>query len=419
MFASWLHRHLYGCLLPLAVFWLVATAMPVCAQFPFTISGNQHKAVVPFKFLRNMLVIQVQINHRGPYNFILDTGCGTMLITDPALLDSLNLKYKKKLKILGLGEGEDLDAWMVSNLKIKIKGTECENMSAAILTKDVLDLSAFAGIPIHGLIGFDFFNSFPVKIDFADSTLTAFSTHKLPCWRKGNRLELKIEDKKPYLSASINFKQGFTLPAKLLVDLGAGHPLSIESGWNSSNAMPDKYITEANLGVGLSGPINGYMSRVNQMAIGNYQFHQVIAAFPDSCCQSDKVMEVKRDGSIGIDLLKRFVLLFDYQQGYLYLKPNYNYKEPFERDMSGMEYYAAGNDYRRIIVGRVEPGSAADLLGIEKDDEILAINFKEVSRMNLQEIDEILRSKNDRTLLLEVMHHNVQSKVLLTLKRRI
>ncbi|MVN22453.1 aspartyl protease family protein [Mucilaginibacter arboris] len=397
---------------------LTAIAMPVCGQ-TFTISNGQHKALVPFRFIRNMLVVQVQINNRGPYNFILDTGCGLMLITDPLLVDSLSLKYKKRVKVTGLGEGEDLDAWMVPVLDVKIKGIEGKNISAAILSKDVLDLSSFAGIHIHGLIGYDFFNSFPVKINFTDSTLTAFSTHKVPVWRKGTKIPLNIEDKKPYLNANINFKEGCGLPLKLMVDLGAGHPLSVENGWNSSSTMPDKFITAANLGVGLSGPINGFMSRVDEMKIGNYQFRQVITAFPDSCSAMDKVTTIKRDGSIGIDLLKRFVLLFDYQQGYLYLKPSYNLKEPFEHDMSGLEYFAAGNDFHRIIVCRVEPGSAADQLGIEKDDELLSINFKEVSRMSLQEIDEILRSKNDRTLLLEVMHQNIPARLLLTLKRRI
>lgn len=75
--------------------------------------------------------------------------------------------------------------------------------------------------------------------------------------------------------------------------------------------------------------------------IGSYKFKQVITAFPDSCSVMSKLADTKRNGSIGINLLKRFVVLFDYQQGHLYLKPNYNFKQPFEHDMSGTEYYAA------------------------------------------------------------------------------
>ncbi|MGI4806482.1 MAG: aspartyl protease family protein, partial [Janthinobacterium lividum] len=173
-----LQHHPLRCVLLLAVFWLTGIALSGQAQ-DFTLSGNRFKAVIPFRLIRNMLIIQLQINQHGPYNFILDTGCGIMLITDPLLLDSINIKYKKKVKVIGLGEGADLDAWMVPELKIKIKGVESEHISAAILATDVLDLSAFAGMRIHGLIGYDFFNSFPVKINFADSSLTVFSPKKM------------------------------------------------------------------------------------------------------------------------------------------------------------------------------------------------------------------------------------------------
>ncbi len=418
MLASCLQRYLCRYVLWLAIFWPAAIVLPACAQ-TFTIPAHEHKVVIPFHFIRNMLVIQLKINHCGPYNFILDTGCGAMLITDPLLVDSLNIKYKKKVKVTGLGEGSDLNAWMVPTLDVNIKGIEAKGLSAAILTKDVLEISAFAGIPIHGLIGYDFFNSFPVKVNFADSTITAFNPEKTPVWRKSNPVSLLIEGKKPYINANVSFNQNINLPVKLLVDLGAGHSLSIENGWNNCNSMPAKFITAANLGVGLSGPINGYMGRINQMAIGNYKFQQVITAFPDSCSAMDKVFTVKRDGSIGVDVLKRFLILFDYPHNKLYLKPNCAYKTPFEHDMSGMEYYAAGDNFKRIIVCRVEPGSAADGIGIEKDDEIVAINFKEVARMTLQEIDQIFRSKNDRTVLLQLMRQNTMAKLLLTLKRRI
>ncbi|RZL02538.1 MAG: PDZ domain-containing protein, partial [Pedobacter sp.] len=82
-------------------------------------------------------------------------------------------------------------------------------------------------------------------------------------------------------------------------------------------------------------------------------------------------------------------------------------------------YYAGGKDYKRIIINRIEPGSAADLIGLEKDDEITAINFKPVHKMTLEEIDEIFRSKDNRAVVLRVYHDNEYDSVVLKLKRRI
>ena len=96
-----------------------------------------------------------------------------------------------------------------------------------------------------------------------------------------------------------------------------------------------------------------------------------------------------------------------------------NFGEPFEHDMSGIEYYAAGEGFKHLIISRVEPGSAADEVGLEKDDEITAINFKPVGDMTLEQIDDIFKSKDQRSLLIEVYHDHKFDRVILTLKRRI
>jgi C-terminal processing protease CtpA/Prc len=130
-------------------------------------------------------------------------------------------------------------------------------------------------------------------------------------------------------------------------------------------------------------------------------------------------MTVRRDGNLGIGILKRFTVVLDYADKAMYLKPNQTFRDPFEHDMSGIEYYAAGDGFKHLIISRVEPGSAADEVGLERDDEITSINFKPVGDMTLEEIDNILKSKNDRNLLIEVYHDHKFDRVILTLRRRI
>jgi C-terminal processing protease CtpA/Prc len=87
--------------------------------------------------------------------------------------------------------------------------------------------------------------------------------------------------------------------------------------------------------------------------------------------------------------------------------------------MSGLEYYGAGDGFKRVFISRVEPGSAGDEVGIEKDDEILSINFKQISDMSLEEIDNIFKSQNERNLLLGIFHDKKFDSVIIKLKRRI
>lgn len=386
------------------------------AQY-FDLDVHKKKVNIPFKLERNLMIIQLKINHKGPFNFILDTGVGLMIITDPKLVDSISIPNKRTLKIPGLGEGDDSEAYVTSTLDIAIPGLVSYDVAAAILKKDVFNLSGYAGMPIHGLLGYEFFNNLAVKISFQDSMVTVCRPKDLKPFRKANKIPMIVEDRKAYVYAKAFMPGIAPIKTKLVVDLGAGHPVSIER-YIQTYGLPQKFIASANLGIGLNGPINGFISRMDEFDLGKFRMKQVLASFPDDR-NNQANLSVKRDGNLGVGILKRFTVILDYPDSAMYLKPGSTYNDPFEHDMSGLEYYAAGDHLERIVISRVEPGSAADEVGLERDDEIISINFKPVSRMNLQDIDELFKSKDDRSLLLEVYHDKRVDNVVLTLKRRI
>jgi hypothetical protein len=396
---------------------LLAFCSPTAHAQYFDLAANKKKITIPFRLIRNLMVIKLSINGKGPYNFILDTGVGLMIITDPKLVDSISIPSKRTLKIPGLGEGTDAEAYVTSALTIAIPGLVSYDVAAAILKKDLFSLSGYAGMPIHGLLGYEFFTNLAVKIDFQDSTITATRPKDLKVFRKGTQIPITIEDRKPYVQSKAVLQGGKIVNSKLIIDLGAGHPVSLEK-IIPIYGLPQKFIASANLGIGLNGPINGYIARLDELDIGKFKIKGIISSFPAETSGMNH-LSVPRDGNLGIGVLKRFSVIFDYSGGYMYLKQSAAFKEPFEHDMSGLEYYAAGDNLDRIIINRVEPGSAGDEIGLEKDDEIVAINFKPVSKMSLEEIDELFRSKNDRSLLLDVYHEKKLDKVVLTLKRRI
>lgn len=361
-----------------------------------------------------MIVIQLTINNKGPFNFILDTGVGLMLITDPKLVDSINIQNKHTLQITGLGKGEDFEAYVTSQLDIGIQGLKSYDVGAAILKKDVLGLSNYAGTHIHGLLGYEFFSNLAVKVDFSDSLLTVWKPKNIRIFRKGVKIPITIEDRKPYLNARVTFPNGTKVNNKLVLDLGAGHPLSLEN-IIQNHGLPDKFIA-ANLGVGLTGPIDGFLSRVNELDIGKFKIKNVITSFPVA---AKSAPTVKRDGNLGMGILQRFEVILDYPDSALYLKPNGSYNLAFEHDMSGLEYYSSGDELNRVFISRVEPGSPADIVGLEKDDEIISINFKPVYQMSLEQIDSIFKSQDDRSLLIQISHDKRVDNIILTLKRRI
>src|ERR1700761_7252570 len=94
---------------PFAFLLLVILVCPFCtahAQF-FDLDQNRKHVTIPFRLVRNMIIIRLKINDKGPFNFILDTGVGFMIITEPKLINSINLTSKRTIKIPGMGQGED------------------------------------------------------------------------------------------------------------------------------------------------------------------------------------------------------------------------------------------------------------------------------------------------------------------------
>ena len=362
-----------------------------------------------------MMIVKVNINNKGPFNFILDTGVGLMIITDPKLIDSINVEHKRTIKMSGLGEGEAYEAFVTSPLDVTLTGLRSNNVSAAILKTDIFNLSGYAGVPIHGLLGYEFFNSLAVKINFSDTTMSVCLPKNLKPFKKSQKIPISVEDKKPYLVTSITFPDGTKSQNKLIIDLGAGHPISLEN-MLQKHGLPKKAI-QANLGVALNGPITGYLSRVKEIDIGSYKIKDPITSFPDKDYVA-RTYNVPRDGNIGIGILKRFNLVFDYSNNLLYLKSNEKFKTPFEHDTSGIEYFMAGDNFAHLIIGRVAPGSPADEIGLLKDDEITSINFKPISKMSAEEIDSYFK-RNERSLLLEIFHDKKYDKVIISLKRRI
>ncbi|WP_207533688.1 aspartyl protease family protein [Desertivirga arenae] len=372
-----------------------------------------------FRFIKNLIIIPLLINNKGPFNFVLDTGVGVFLITDPGLVDSLQLpKSLRKIKVVGFGEGKELEAAVTGNLDVAVNAVITGNLPAAILKEDAFDLSSYTGIPIHGLIGYEFFNSFTVRLNYMDKIIKVYRPEARYFLRRAEAIPITIEAGKPYINAEVALNKTLSW-VKLIIDTGAGHPLWLESIAGKRVEVPQKNI-RANLGVGLSGTIDGSMGRLSLLKLGKFELKEVVAAFPDYEDVGSKVF-AERNGNMGNAVLKKFEVIFDYQRSLLFLRPNYDFKKPFEHDMSGIELIYHSPDYSRLFIGRVEPGSAADLIGLEVNDEIVDINFRRAKDWNIDEIYQLFRSRPDKGILLTIIPKGEKKTqvVVLTLKRRI
>jgi hypothetical protein len=402
----------------LMVIWLICLLPQAEVQGQqFEFKNKRKQQTLDFKLLKNLVVIPVYINHKGPFNFILDTGVSPLLITDPNILDTMDVSQLKRIKLSGLGKGQAIEAYASNSIHVSVGAAEMSNMPTAILKSDVFHLSSYLGIHVHGLIGYYFLNSFIVKINYPGHEMKFYS-YDAKVKIKGKPLPIELILNKPYVRLPVMVSNVGLLPAKLLMDSGASFALSLESLEKQKFPLPDSSIT-ANLGMGFGGLISGHIGRINSMKIGDILMEHVLTTFPDYEDGAAKVAATGRNGSIGAELLRRFHMTFDYRNGLVYLKPNSALNNKFEHDMSGLEIYMEEGTPDRYFIERIEPASPAEKIGILPGDEVLGINFKDMQSLDLEAVVLLLKAGDGKNVLLKINRNGELLFKVLTLKKRI
>jgi predicted aspartyl protease len=370
------------------------------SKFGFYFKGKHQKtAKVPFELYANLIVIKVRIDKGDTLNFILDTGVSSFILTDPSLSEKIKLNYSRSVKIKGAGKEEYVNGKVSVGHSLSFGFVQIDNTSLVALDNDILQLSEYLGIPVHGIFGYELFQRFVVNIDFSSKNINLtepdFYKEKK---RFGTKYPMVVTQTKPYIEAtSIAQKSDTFQSLRLVIDTGAGHALMLNTQENTAITLPDKVI-RANLGKGLNGNIEGHIGRIEKFKIGKYEFDDILASFPDSLSFGSKFESDSgpvRQGSIGGELLRRFIISFNYKEGYLILKPlKSKAKETFEHDMSGMEVRARGKDLDEFFVTYVSPDSQADKAGIQVDDQIIFLNNINSKLLTINEIYSFLSKKS-------------------------
>ncbi|WP_231458635.1 MULTISPECIES: aspartyl protease family protein [unclassified Pedobacter] len=377
---------------------------------------NQKRQSISFKLIKNLIVIPVFVNGKGPFDFVLDTGVGPMIITEPSIIDSLDFTLMRKIKVSGLGL-ETVEAFVSQNVNARISRVKIDHIPTAILKDDLFNLSGHLGTKIYGLIGYSFFNSFVVDIRYTNNRLI-ISNPDSKIKYKGSKIPISIENMKAYVYADVEVPDGGVVQAKFLIDTGASHALSMEMLNGNMFPLPFSKI-KSNLGMSLSGQIKGYLGRIKQFSIGNYDFKDVISGFPDYQLISKKIDLKTRNGNLGAELLRKFNIQLNYRDSFMYVKPNTYFKAPFEHDMIGMVVYLDQKNYTRFLIGEVDENSPAEKSGICPNDEIIGVNFKSMDAYTLNDLANLFKSGDSKSVILEIYRDEKIYYKVVHLERRI
>ncbi len=385
----------------------------------FLFDDPQNKtATIKFKLISNLIVIPLSINGSDTMNFILDTGVKSPIITELTMVDELELNYMKPINLKGLGSDGSTQAYQSGDNSIKIDGLTARKQLINVVIDDNFQISKILGIPVHGLIGFNMFRQYVVRVNYKSRQIKLYKPQfwKYRPRRKDIVLPIHFTKNKPMVRAEVMQRDSEEpIDVLLMVDTGASDALWL--GLNSSKKikLPEKKV-HSYLGAGINGDLYGYKGRIDGIWIGGKILDEPIVAYPDSGSIQHLMMVENRNGTIGGELLRRFTLYFDYFNSRLVMRPNSSFKDDFNYNMSGLEIIAPVPGVPVFTISSLDEGSPAAKAGLQVNDQILKLNRWFHTSLSLNDINLVLRQNKGKKVKITVLRGGQEIKTSFVLK---
>lgn len=253
-----------------------------------------------------------------------------------------------------------------------------------------LDLEAVrraSGKEIYGVLGSDFLKHFVVQVDFDGGTLRFFKEAGTQKELLGSPLPMAFNAENcPTITAIV----GEQNVEQFVIDTGATY-MAIESSLFDRMVKGEEIIPGSSSALAtVAGNYRAKSGKLLQMSIDGFAL---------------KGLRTDRDSksSIGLRLLSRFLVTFDFPSGTLYLKSGETLAKTDPPATSGLVLVQHDG---KTIVKAVKPYSPSDKAGIQANDELLAIDAIPSSGLDLFDLGTLLTSEIGKKVRLKLRRNN-------------
>lgn len=413
---------------------------------------NKNKRFYKINFVNfnNLIIIEIKLNGK-PHNFLLDTGVNSTVVFGVEYNQNIINQQSEKILIKGVSGAKETYAYKTGNNILEIGKLKDNNHTIyAIFDKD-FNLSDKIGYPVQGIIGKEFFENHLVQINYIHHYLKVYNPKVSPKkFKRYDALDIRLINYKPYVNTPLN-QVDKDEDYVFLLDSGSGD--AIWAKHYEGIEMPSKKFDDI-LGYGFAKIVKGIKSRANTLELGDYALEAPKIAYPDSTAYKGLPF-TNKCGSLGSEIMRRFHWAIDYQNRKVYFKPNSDFYDPFNYDMSGLilkyegfqhiarfeslfadsragvktdnsaGYNKITNKPKLIIelrpilmIDAIRPNSSAYDAGFVEGDVILKIKGRDSYKYDLQQIFKILSSEEGETIQLTIDRNGSTYNKSLTLKSR-
>ena len=368
-----------------------------------------NKFTIPFELVLNHIIIEAKINGNNDFKLALDTGMpiGGIILFKNEKSNNLNLGYNGQTYVGGAG-GDPVPADIATEINIRIGKLNRPDQQVIVMpmNKNVINL-----LELDGIIGYELFSKYLLQIDFKKNIINLWKTLDEVTEDIGQEMKLDLRQNYPFINCSSEITKGKEFPLDLVIDLGAGHAVSLDLNSNQDFSLPEN-VLPSRIGTGAIGDIFGRIGRVTKFSIGKFIFPNVVTTFSDGPLAKGFV---KCNGNLGIDLLRRFSVTFDYKNSKIYLKPNTYFDEHFIFNMAGFQFHKMENG--NFVIDYVIKNSPADEAGLMKNDVVTVINSKPANLVSADAFDKII--KHESSTLIFAIQRGIEIHTFEILLRKI
>jgi predicted aspartyl protease len=271
-----------------------ATLSPRSAKVKFRLTGGAQP----------LILLPVQVNGSGPFEFILDTGAGTSLL-------SSDLAKQLKVKIVGSKEGQSAGGKVAVSLakteSLAVGETELHDVDVGIV--DLSHIGKTIGANVDGDLGYNFLKHFRLTIDYCSC-------------------EVRLDDPKRVenfgRSAKTEVPMRLAGPAKplILVDVHANgrgpFQFAIDTG-TSTTAITPGLAKELGIKSSPVGPATTGGAHVDVTAgtlqsfqVGGAKIDNMAVVVADFFAMLSNAIGAKLDGIVGYNFLRNYKVVIDY-----------------------------------------------------------------------------------------------------------
>ena len=280
-------------------------ARPGRGEQDFHFPNGVDSLVIPMNMAGGHVSLDVSVNGKGPYRFLLDSGAGTTFISEE-LGRELGLESQGEFPVVGGGGYNGMGLAAIDSLNIGQLSLYLERISLI----DLSVLTSGGNKEPQGIVGYDFFARFPLRFDFAGEKMIVYKPEHDPFPDSGLTEGLEIYNQAIILEAAINGE-----PIRLMLDLGASVEIIIRSNarlykgfWEGKT---DEMETFSLTGVG--GQHEVYLARIDSLTFaGQMERNATALLSPDY--QSIPLPDYI-EGILGIGILSDYEIFLDYATG--------------------------------------------------------------------------------------------------------